>query len=265
MESCRAHEPDLVLLDYMMPEINGVDFLRQFRAVDNLKDVPVIMVTGDESRETLYEALSSGATDFLRKPVDRIELVARTRNMLELRRRQLALSKANEELFRLATTDPLTGLSNRRAFLEALQQEFERYQRYKRPFSVMVIDADRFKAINDTYGHDAGDRVLRALAQALSQDVRRADRVGRLGGEEFAVVLPEMPVSHALIAAQRLLAMVRGTKIDVEGAEIACTISIGVTECRQDDDSVGAILKRADLAVYRAKELGRDRVEVASP
>jgi two-component system, cell cycle response regulator len=197
---CTEAAPDLVLLDYHMPQMNGVEFLGKFRGVLHLKDIPIVMITGEEKKEALYQALEAGANDFLRKPVDDVELITRARNLLELRARQIDLAKANEQLYVLATTDQLTNLKNRRYFLEKLEREVERSCRYGRPCSVAIIDADRFKGINDTYGHDVGDKVLQALSNVLIEELR---------------------------------------------------------------DEADAILKRADRALYRAKDLGRDRCEVA--
>jgi PleD family two-component response regulator len=182
---CTEAPPDLVLLDYHMPQMNGVEFLGKFRGVVHLQDVPVVMITGEEKKETLDRALEAGANDFLRKPVDDIELITRARNLLELRARQIDLAEANGQLYLLATTDQLTSLG--RYFLEKFQLEVERSCRYSRPCSVAVIDADRFKAINDTYGHDVGDKVLQALANILIEELRGPDQVGRLGGEEFEI------------------------------------------------------------------------------
>jgi diguanylate cyclase (GGDEF)-like protein len=260
---CGANDPDLVLLDYMMPEMDGVEFLRRFRSVESLKDVPVVMVTGEESKEALYQALYSGATDFLRKPVDRIELVARARTMLELRSRQRALLAANEQLLTLATTDTLTGLRNRRSILELVQAEFDRSHRFRRPFSVAVIDVDHFKAVNDTHGHDVGDKVLQALAVACMEELREVDPIGRIGGEEFAILFPELPIAGAIAACERLLSTIRQTTIEAGGSDLTCTVSAGVTEGGRPDDTVIAIIKRADVALYAAKKSGRDRVEVS--
>jgi diguanylate cyclase (GGDEF)-like protein len=260
---CSTGEPDLVLLDYVMPDMDGVEFLRRFRSVKGLKDVPVVMVTGEVSREALYQALYAGATDFLRKPIDRTELIARSRIMLELRNRQRDLVNANERLYVMATTDALTGLRNRRFFLDALQQEIARSRRSERPLSVLAIDVDHFKAVNDDYGHDIGDKVLQALSRTILEEIRCADRTGRIGGEEFAVLLPDLAESDALKVCNRLLTRVRSTKINAGGNEITCTISIGLAEGTKDDDSVSSLLKRADSALYWAKERGRDRVEIA--
>ncbi|SRR5260370_1768999 len=262
---CNESAPDLVLLDYHMPQMNGVDFLKSFRASERLKDIPVVMITGEEKKEALYEALEAGANDFLRKPVDDIELITRVHNLLELRARQIDLAKANEQLYFLATTDQLTNLKNRRFFLEKLEFEVERSCRYARPCSVAVIDADRFKAVNDIYGHDIGDKVLQTLSQTLLDELRSVDHVGRLGGEEFAILLPETDKESALDICRRLLSRIRGAKVMANAREINFTVSMGLTGIVQTGDAADAVLKRADQALYRAKELGRDRCEVAKP
>lgn len=261
--ACGETAPNLVLLDYHMPQMNGVEFIRAFRRAEHLRDVPIVMITGEERKETLYEALGAGANDFLRKPVDDIELITRVRNLLELRERQIDLAKANDQLYVLATTDQLTGLKNRRFFLDRFEPEAERSCRYRRPMSVAIIDADRFKTINDTHGHDVGDEVLRALARALLEELRNVDDVGRIGGEEFAIQLPETDRSQALIACERILKRMRETKVPIDGGEVTFTVSIGLTEIELTGDSAEAALKRADRALYRAKDSGRDRCEMA--
>jgi two-component system, cell cycle response regulator len=259
---CDEMKPDLVLLDYHMPQMNGVDFVKRFRGSKDLKDIPIIMITGEEKKEALYEALRAGANDFLRKPVDEIELVTRVRNLLELRARQIEVAEANKQLYVLATTDQLTNLKNRRNFLEQLELEVERSVRYGRPCSLALIDADRFKAVNDTYGHDIGDKVLQVLSQALLDEVRSVDLVGRIGGEEFAIQFPETDKAHALDVCRRLSSRIRDARVTVGANEINFTVSVGLTEVDPAGDATDAVLKRADLALYRAKALGRDRCEV---
>jgi two-component system, cell cycle response regulator len=259
---CNEVTPDLVLLDYHMPQMNGIEFLKQFRYSEHLKDIPIVMITGEEKKEALYEALKAGANDFLRKPVDDIELITRAHNLLELRARQIDLAKANGQLYLLATTDPLTSLKNRRYFLEKLEYEVERGCRYGRPYSVAIVDADRFKSINDTYGHDVGDTVLQTLSRVLLEELRLVDNIGRLGGDEFAIQFPETDAKRALEVCQRVLARIRITDVMAEPKEIRLTVSVGLTEIIRTGDEADAVLKRADLALYRAKELGRDRCEL---
>lgn len=260
---CRAAPPDLVLLDYVMPGLDGIAFARALRDGLDGEFVPIIMVTGESRSGTLAEAMAAGATDFLRKPWDETELEARARNMLSLRRSYLELRRKTQALHVLATTDPLTGILNRRAFSEAATGEVDRVRRYGRPASLLMMDIDFFKRINDGWGHAAGDAVLCAFADHCREHLRDTDHLGRLGGEEFAVLLPETDAAGAQILAERLradLAAVRVTPAD--GPPIAMTVSIGVAEAGPDE-SLDGLLRRADAALYAAKEAGRDRVLLA--
>lgn len=262
LDWCLEHEPDLIMLDFHMPEMDGAEFLGQLRQNERLKDVPVVVITGAENRDTLYRALDAGANDFLRKPVDDIELLARARNMLNLRARQLELADANDRLYRLATTDSLTGVYNRRHFLSRVDDEIARVRRHGRPGCVVMVDADHFKRVNDQHGHDAGDRVLQALAATLRHTIRATDCVGRLGGEEFAVLLVETGVDDARAVCARLLEQVRAIRVGAGSAAILVTVSAGLTAMRPEDANAAAALKRADDALYKAKKDGRDRIEV---
>ncbi len=259
---CSDTPPDLVLLDYHMPQMNGVEFVTKFRALEHLQDIPIVMITGEEKKEALYAALRAGANDFLRKPVDSVELVTRARNLLELRARQLELAAANKQLYVLATTDQLTGLKNRRYFFERLSIEIERGMRHNRECAVAILDADHFKAINDTYGHDVGDKVLQVLAGQLTQELRTIDLVGRIGGEEFALLLPETTAGEALKVCERIIGRIRNAKILLDDKEIYFTASIGLTDVSQMGDEANFVLKRADQALYQAKAMGRDRCAV---
>jgi len=260
---CDDNQPDLVLLDYLMPDIDGVEFLRRFRSLGHLKDVPVVMITAQESKETLYLALHSGASDFLRKPVDRIELIARARNLLELRTRQQDLLAANAQLRKLAMTDMLTGLKNRRSFLESVETELDRSRRYGRPLALAMIDVDQFNDINDAHGHDTGDVVLQNIAFVCSEEFRSVDQVGRVGSKEFGVLFPELALEGALTACTRLQGRIRRSAIPAVGSELACTISVGIANGGLEEDSAMRILKRAQTALYVAKSGGRDRISTA--
>jgi len=173
------------------------------------------------------------------------------------------LAKANEQLYYLATTDSLTGLKNRRHFFECFAVEIERSMRYGIPCSVAIIDADRFKVINDNYGHDVGDQVLRELSKIFLNELRSVDVVGRLGGEEFAVQFPETSKHSALEVCERILSRMRSAKVLAGLQEVRFTASIGLSEVQAPSDSTDAVLKRADEALYRAKSGGRDRCEAA--
>ena len=171
------------------------------------------------------------------------------------------LTRAYELLQVEANTDALTGLSSRRYFLETLANELDRSRRYEHPLSVAMIDVDRFKRVNDTYGHEVGDEVLRALGNLLVRELRTIDRVGRLGGEEFAAIFPETDIEGAKLACDRLLRMIRAAKIDVDGAKISFTVSIGLAKANPATQDPSGVLKRADELLYEAKALGRDCIE----
>ena len=173
-------------------------------------------------------------------------------------------SAYHEEIYRLVTTDGLTGLANRRAFEEAIAREFSRSSRYARPMSLLMIDVDHFKRVNDVHGHLAGDAALRQVGATLRGSIRRDDLAGRLGGEEFAVLLPEIDLPDAVRVAEKLRAIVRDRRVVFEGAVIPLTISVGVATRGPGDRQPADLVRRADEALYAAKRAGRDRVERSS-
>jgi diguanylate cyclase (GGDEF)-like protein len=193
--------------------------------------------------------------------------VAISARFYTLRREQfrgrVELERVRDDLQIIATTDALTGLLSRRRFLELAERDLARARRYGRRLSLLAIDLDHFKQVNDRYGHAAGDAVLIAVAQALIEQTREHDLVGRLGGEELALVLPETGLEAAQQLAQRIRAHIRSLMPESDGVRIPITVSLGVAEARPDDLSVQALLKRADRALYQAKEYGRDRVVAA--
>lgn len=170
------------------------------------------------------------------------------------------LTTAYELLRKEADTDPLTELSNRRPFLKNLEVEFARAKRYKHPLTVAMIDIDHFKTVNDTYGHDAGDQVLRAISAMLINEFRAIDLVGRLGGEEFAVIFPETDFANARLACNRLLTTIQSTIVPVRGLQISVTASIGLAEVSSNTIDGAGVLRRADELLYDAKRGGRNRV-----
>lgn len=171
--------------------------------------------------------------------------------------------RMQEELKRLATTDSLTGAANRRVFMEAGAEEIYRARRYRRVMSVLMLDLDFFKRVNDHYGHAAGDAVLVALAGVCRQELRASDLFARLGGEEFAVLMPEAPTRVASDVATRLLARMAAGEVQTEKGPVRVTVSLGVATLCEADESIDDVLKRADAALYRAKEAGRNRVMVS--
>ncbi len=252
--------PDLMIVDYLMPELDGLELIRRFRKQPGAEDVPILMITASATTAIMQQAMEIGANDFLPKPVDPVELVARTKNMMKLRLRSLELIELTEQLRALATTDDLTGLYNRRHFVELSNIEIERARRFRKPMSVIMIDADHFKRVNDSYGHAAGDVVLRGLADVMRETTRRVDIVGRLGGEEFAVTVLETGIEEAFYLAERIRRAVQAQEFECGNRGLSITISAGVAELGRDDHDIGDLLNRADKGLYQAKRTGRNRV-----
>lgn len=181
-------------------------------------------------------------------------------DITELKQAEEALRRNEERLERLATTDPLTGANNRRSFFEQGEKELHRARRHKRPLSLMMVDIDHFKRVNDTHGHAIGDEVLKRLVSKCNDTLRTQDILGRFGGEEFAAVLPEVGLASATKAAERLRRALEDLEVETSEGTLKFTVSIGVSECRYDDESLETALARADKALYSAKESGRNRV-----
>jgi diguanylate cyclase (GGDEF)-like protein len=247
-------EPDAVLLAWELADEPAPFLLRLWSMHEKLKWVPVIVVTSHAKPEMIEEALKLGAVDFIRKPLQEIELMARLKAALRTRELQ-------QQLIHVAQRDALTGLFNRRRFMERLATEWARARRYKKVASVAIIDVDRFKSVNDTLGHEAGDKVLQQLARILEAGVRNVDTAARYGGEEFVLLLPETPIDGAYICAERL----RRTAEQATWLEgkLHVTFSCGVCELLLDQSSPEVSLKHADDALYQAKEGGRNQVVIA--
>ena len=262
---------DLVLCDLVMPEIDGFGVLAERNRIVSLEDVPVIMLTGQDAVDDKVRALSAGASDYLTKPFDDAELIARVRLHLktrllqgELRAKNAELESLNRKLEELNRTDPLTGAANRRSLSESLEREYLRALRYERPLSLMMIDVDHFKRVNDTYGHQAGDAVLVTIASSLLCSLRKQDVIGRYGGEEFAVILPETAKQNAMVVAERFRNVVASAETDIGSSRLSVTVSIGVAALSDEEASnTEALVRAADRALYRAKQEGRNRVMAA--
>jgi two-component system cell cycle response regulator len=252
LDILRREPFEVVLLDISMPVITGMDVLRQITQA--FEELPVIIVTGHGSIEVAVESMQAGAADFVTKPVPAAVLHIRIQKALEHARTR-----------RLASTDGLTEVYNHRTFQERLAQEVDRARRYNRPLSLLMIDVDRFKVYNDTYGHPQGDVVLQELARLLKDMSRTSDTVARYGGEEFAIILPETDSVSAQKIGQRLREHVE--RHAFPGAERlpggALTISIGVATQVIPSSTKSALVQAADAALYAAKGAGRNRICVA--
>lgn len=246
-----ASEPwDLAILDRALPDGDGVDLCRELRAA--APHAYLVMFTGASSDEEKLEGFACGADDYITKDAPIHELVARVRAGARI----VALQK---QLLELSHTDPLTSLRNRRAFDERLGEAFEHARRYGRALSLAIVDVDRFKTINDMHGHDTGDAVLRGVAKTIGSRTRQTDFAARVGGEEFAILLPETALFEALQFGEKLRASIAAEP--VAGQRV--TVSIGIANFPHSSvPGTAGLFRAADQALYRAKMNGRNRVEI---
>ncbi len=260
--------PDLILLDVMMPKIDGIEVARRVKGSTTLPFIPIIMQTALDATENKVEGLEAGADDYITKPIDFAELKARVKSMLRIKRlqeeleeRERQLLEANERLRHMSQTDSLTSLDNRRHLEERLDEMFEHARRLAEPFACVMCDLDRFKSVNDTYGHQAGDAVLKQFARILRGEMREIDRVGRYGGEEFMLLLPGTVLDAAVTFAERVRKQVEGHTFTFDGRSIRRTASFGVSAWPHPRiGNCDGLVRAADDAMYVAKETGRNRV-----
>ncbi len=252
--------PAVILLGVELDGVDGHVALTRLKARHEVRDTPVVFVTGHTDTDDLVEGLRLGAHDYLYKPFEPAEVVARVRAATRLKQLQDELVERNAELDRISRSDALTGLANRRHLDEQLASQDSAATRHGYNFSIALIDVDHFKAVNDTYGHADGDDVLCEVARRLKATARAEDIVGRWGGEEFMVVLPYCDVDHSYTIGERLREAVAVSPISTRsGAQLTVTISVGCATGPSPH-----LVERADLALYEAKETGRNRT-VALP
>ena len=248
--------PDLVVLDWLLPGLDGIDVLRRIRKVDQGNYIYTIMLTAKNQKKDRMIAMEAGADDYLAKPVDAMEL--RSRIMVGKR-----ILELQQSLRFAATHDFLTNLLNRSEILTALDREFARGGREGKPTTVIMADIDHFKRINDTLGHAAGDEVLKEVARRLKLDLRPYDVVGRLGGEEFLIILPGCSITAGARRADAIRNLVGKDPIHTAFGTTSTTVSMGVTStCCTRDRTMEEFLREADVSLYAAKKNGRNRVEV---
>ncbi|WP_019606205.1 diguanylate cyclase [Teredinibacter turnerae] len=251
--------PDIILLDIRMPGISGLETLEQLKADESTRDIPVVMVSANTGDNSIVRALDMGAHDFVCKPIEYPVLSARMRSALRLVNARRALVRANEELERLATQDTLTDVYNRRHFFTLAEAEFSKARRHGRQLSVLMFDVDLFKAVNDTYGHAAGDQALRTITECCRHVVRDSDILGRLGGEEFALCCPDADLDGAFHLAERIRTNCELAQVNLDDTAFGITLSIGVTQMNEKDAHFDNLLQRADTLLFQAKALGRNR------
>jgi two-component system cell cycle response regulator len=260
--------PDLILLDVMMPNIDGLEVVRRIKANDSLPFIPVIMQTALDSTERMVAGFDAGADDYVTKPINFAELEARVKSLLRIKalqealaERERELSEMNDKLLHMSLTDGLTGIDNRRSLEQRLHDMFEHSYRLHEPISCVMCDIDHFKKVNDTYGHQVGDEVLKEFAAILKTEAREIDRVGRYGGEEFLLLLPGTVLDSAVTFAERLRQRVEEHTFSYDGGTLTRTMSCGVAAWPHPRvTDAEAMLRAADDALYVAKEVGRNRV-----
>lgn len=253
--------PSLAILDWVMPGLSGLDVCRLVRKQNREPYTYILLLTSKNLKEDVIEGLEAGADDYVTKPFDQNELNVRLRAGRRIVELQAELLKAREELREQATHDSLTRIWNRPAILEILQREVDRAARESVPLSVVMVDLDHFKSVNDTHGHVAGDAVLCEAVRRMQTSMRKYDAIGRYGGEEFLIVLPGCDRENSCKQAERLRAAISGEAMMLSDCAIAVAASFGVTTV-SDASRVTPeqLVRAADDALYQAKREGRDRV-----
>jgi diguanylate cyclase (GGDEF)-like protein len=260
-----AQSVDAVICDLEMPGLDGEKLLAAQRGRTGGEEMPFLFLTAQRDPERMARLLRSGACDIVQKPFHAAELLARLDLHVRLRRLQAELREKNATLARLSTTDPVTGLRNRRYVSEFLSVEVLRAVRYHTPLAVLLLDLDHFKRVNDTHGHRVGDAVLQVVADTLRASLRATDLAGRYGGEEFLVVLPQTDLAGGAVLAERVRVAIEETAIDVAAdTALSVTVSVGVAALEGAAQTVEQLVERADAALYAAKDAGRNRVVSAA-
>ncbi len=263
LEALKRNDVELVICDIVMPGMDGYEFLQEMKSHMEWRDIPVIMLTGQVSVDKKIKGLDLGASDYLTKPFDPGELIARVRVQLKVKHLQDELRIAKQRYKELSITDYLTEIYNRRHFMEIFDMEFSRATRYNHNLAVIIFDIDNFKHTNDQYGHLVGDKVLKKTADLVKSEIRSHDVFARYGGEEFVLMLPSTPPQGALLVAEKIREQVMKQKIR-EMDNKAITISIGVAVYPHSKAQDGAeLINAADSALYLAKANGKNRVELS--
>jgi diguanylate cyclase (GGDEF)-like protein len=266
LEAMKLDVPDLILLDVMMPEMDGYEVCKIIKNNIDFNHIPIIFLTAMTESQAVLRGFEAGGVDYVVKPFNAAELKMRIRTHLELKKSKdqlnyliAELQKTNEELKYASITDPLTGLHNRRYMMQKLEEEMTRSKRYKTNFSIIIGDIDLFKKINDNYGHDGGDFVLKEFSNLLKSCLREQDSLARWGGEEFLMLIPETDLDGAVILAERIRKIVESKPYYYRDYEIYFTITFGVASYNHED-SISDLIKRSDNGLYEGKKNGRNQV-----
>lgn len=252
---------DLVVVSLGLVNFDGLRLVSQLRSLERTRMLPILLLVEQDDKTRLLRGLDMGVNDYLVRPIDRQELLARVATQIRRKHYNDRLRDTVQQTMEMAVTDGLTGLHNRRFMTMHLEQSLEQAIRHGRNLAILIADMDHFKAVNDTYGHDAGDAVLRQLADRIRSAVRGADIPCRYGGEEFVIIMPDTDLDSAGIVAERIRKRVEGEPFNLpDGQMLPRTISVGLGALQGTTDTCDALLKRADAGLYEAKSSGRNRV-----
>jgi len=258
----REIKMDLIICDVVLPRLDGFRFLSMARSRDELRNIPIIFLTSRDDRDSKLQGLEQGASDYITKPFDPAEMVARVRIHLQIRQLQEELRLANERLMLVSHTDHLTGLYNRRYLMDVLERELSRVQRSGSHLSLLILDIDHFKDINDHYGHQGGDMVLAEAASVFRNELRVYDTAARYGGDEFVAGIPGASQAEAEAVAERIRDSVEKSRFSEKMENVRLTVSIGIAVYPGPGiETMEDFIREADGALYRAKAGGRNRVE----
>ena len=263
IELFEKHKPDVVIMDWMLPDFSGQEVCQRIRSASRDSYAYILVLTAQTSKDSLVEALALGADDYLTKPFHRGELLARVGAGARITRLQRQIEAKNKQLEELALTDGLTGLPNRRAIEDWAASQLSNAARHGFPFWLALADLDHFKQVNDTFGHDAGDAVLKKFSTILRSSLRKGDLCGRLGGEEFLVVLTHTDKENALKVIDRIRTELSNATVTFGGCTLRATAIFGLAgfEGAQKASAFGQLRQLADAALYTAKRTGRNRIE----
>ena len=268
LKAIREDTPDLMILDVLLPSMNGYEVCKTIKCSEQLRFIPVILVTALHGEEERARGIEAAADDFIGRPVNKLELLTRVKSLLRIKRlhddleqKITELERAKLQLQQLAVTDGLTGLYNFQYFKHKLQIEIARSKRHELPVSLLMMDIDFFKMYNDNFGHPLGDRILRRFANLLFENIRQIDILARYGGEEFALILPGTPKKAALIVAEKLRCLIEKSYFPLsEKLPFGrVTMSVGLSCHPTDAENEEELIRLSDKALYQAKQAGRNR------
>lgn len=256
LQCVKSEKPDIILLDIVMPIMNGFDVCMQLKSDSELKDIPIIMVTHQTDSNNLMRALDLGAFDYIKKPINEVEALARIKSALKYK-------EAQDKIKEIAMRDGLTGLYNHRFLIEIFEKEYSKRVEKNCNISYAMLDLDHFKKINDTYGHIFGDEVLKKIADIITESIREGDTVGRYGGEEFGVVIPDSEPEEVINICEKIRTNIENHFYNIGGSKFNLTASIGIYLCKAIPDiNFKEVIKVSDEALYEAKSKGRNRIEL---